>query len=528
MKIPRLILLALITLSLLGAAAILLSTRWGPWAYSDSTTYLVAARSLLEGEGLNVAAHPGSVERLTHHPPLYPLLLSAIGLCGVELLDAARWLNVILFGATIFTTGFFSYRLLRSGGLALSISALLFAMPTLLDMFSGAMSEPLFLFASLSGTFLIIQFLETRQRRTLILAAAAAGLAFLTRYIGIFAIATGLLALGLLYRASWKERGLNLLLYGLVSLLPNAAWWLYVYLSTTTYAARELVSQTSLGGALIELRLLLVEAFWQWLPFTQSLTYSYNTALKLLLGLGVLSLLPYGVWMVKTRKKRQAAAQYGAEFRFLATWCLFSLAYFACLAYAYLYTTPTPDIDLRMLLPIQSGLLIALCSGSLLALKALHIPRWGSLGVLGLALLYLGAFLPASLGLVRQYTLHGDGYTSAAWHESNTLEALKQLPIDTPLITNQAAAVLLWTDRPAYDFCRLPCDQPEHTRYGDNPADETQVIFRQQGAALVLFYPFCAPQEVSWNVEWMAEVEALTRDLTVYEYSCDGAIYFYP
>ena len=528
MKIPRPILLALILLSLLGATAIILSTRWGPWAYSDSTTYIVAARSVLKGDGLNVVAHPGSVERLIHHPPLYPLLLSAIGFTGIELLTAARWLNVILFGALIFATGAFSYRLLRSSWLAISISILMFAIPTLLDMFSGTMSEPLFLFASLTSTFLIVLFLETKQRRILVLAALAAGLAFLTRYIGIFAIATGLLALLLLNRTIWKERLQNLLLYGLVSIVPNVAWWVSVYLSTTTYAARELGVQTSLGSALIELRLLLVEVFWQWLPFTHSLTYSYNSTLRLLLLLGLLCLFPLGLVVIKWWKDHQAAVLYRRELNFLVTWGMFCLAYFVFLAYAYLYTTPIPDIDLRMLLPLQIGLLITLSSGSLLVLKALNIPVWGRMGVLGLALLYLGAFLPVSIGLIREYTLHGGGYTNTAWHESNTLEALNMLPPDTPLITNQAAAVLLWTDRPAYDFCSLPCDQPGNVRYGDNPTDETQVIFRQQGAALVLFYPFCAPRDVLWNVEWMAEIEALTRDLTIYEYSCDGAIYFYP
>ena len=528
MKIPRLILLALILLSLLGATAIILSTRWGPWAYSDSTTYIVAARNVLKGDGLNVVAHPGSVERLIHHPPLYPLLLSAIGCCGIELLDAARWLNVILFGATIFATGIFSYRLLRSGWLAISLCILMFAIPTLLDMFSGTMSEPLFLFASLTGTFLIVLFLETKRRRILILAALAAGLAFLTRYIGIFAIATGLLALLLLNRTIWKERLLNLLLYGLVSTVPNAAWWLYVYLSSATYAARQVIAHPSLGDALIKLRLLLVEVFWQWLPFTHSQTYSYNSTLRLLLLLGLLCLFPLGLVVIKWWKDRRVTALYRKELSFFVTWGVFSLAYFVFLAYAYLYTTPIPDIDLRMLLPLQIGLLITLSSGSLLVLKALHIPAWGSLGVLGLVLLYLGAFLPASTSLIREYFLHGRGYTSTAWHESNTLEALNKLPPDTPLITNQAAAVLLWTDRPAYDFCSLPCDQPGNVRYGDNPTDETQVIFRQQGAALVLFYPFCAPRDVLWNVEWMAEIEALTRDLTIYEYSCDGAIYFYP
>jgi 4-amino-4-deoxy-L-arabinose transferase-like glycosyltransferase len=515
-------------LSLAGAIAIAFSTRWRPWAYSDSTTYIVSARSLLQGEGLGVAAHPGSVERLTHHPPLYPLVLSAIGWFGVELLDAARWLNIILFGALIFATGAFTNRLLRSSWLAISLSVLMFAIPPLVDIFSGAMSEPLFLFTSITGTFMIVLFLQTQQRRTLILAALAAGLAFLTRYIGVFAIASGLVVLLLLSHNPWKKRLKDLVLYGLVSLLPNAAWWLYVYLSTTTYAARQVVSRADLGGALIELRLLLVQVFWSWLPFSQHFTYTYNLALKIWLLLGLLSLIPLGLVVWRLWRDRQAAREYHPEIRFLITWCIFSLAYLAFLAYAYLFTAPIPDVDLRMLLPVQIGVLIAPLAAALLLLKALRISAWGRLGVLALVLVHLLANLPTSIELVREYTLRGGGYTGIAWQQSNTLEALNQLPKEIPLITNQAAAVLLWTDRPSYDFCSLPCDQPDGVRYGDNPDDKIQQVFRQQGAALVLFYPFCASRAEPWNLEWLAVVEALTRDLTIYEYSCDGAIYFYP
>ncbi len=527
-KIPRSTLLVILLLSLAGAITIAFSTRWGPWAYSDSTAYIVSARTFLREGRLGYYVPSGGFERLTHHPPLYPLILSAIGLPGVGLLAAARWLNVILFGVTLFATGVFTYRLLRSSWLAIGLSAVMLTIPPLVDMFSGAMSEPLFIFTSVVGTFLTLLFLETRQRRYLFLAAGAAGMAFLTRYIGIFAIAAGLAILLIFSRSPWKARVKDLVLYGLVSLVPNAAWWLYVYLSTTSYAARQVVSRADLGSALIELRLLLMEVFWSWLPFIQRFTYSYNLALKVWLTLGLISLLPLGLVIWKWRQDRQRFSEYRPEINFLLSWCIFSLAYLGFLAYAYLFTTPAPDINQRMLLPGQIGLLLALLSAAWVVLRALRIPAWGSLVVAALVLVTMFANLPASLKLVREYNQHGGGYTSITWQQSSTLEILNQLPVEMPLISNQAAAVLLWIDRAPYDFCQLPCNQPAGERYGDNPADETQRIFREQGAALVLIYPFCASRADPWNLERMTQVEALTRDLTVYHYSCDGAIYFYP
>ncbi|HSQ16061.1 MAG TPA: glycosyltransferase family 39 protein [Anaerolineales bacterium] len=527
-NIPRSTLLVIVLLSLTGAITIAFSTRWGPWAYSDSTAYIVSARTFLEEGRLGYYVPSGGFERLTHHPPLYPLILSAIGLPGVGLLAAARWLNVILFGATIGATGVFTYRLLRSSWLAIILSAVMLTIPPLVDLFSGAMSEPLFIFTSVVGTFLALFFLETQQRRYLILAASAAGMAFLTRYIGVFAIAAGLVILLIFNRSPWKARLKDLVLYGLVSLVPNAAWWLYVYLSTTSYAARQVISRADLGSALIELRLLLMEVFWSWLPFTQRFTYSYNLALKVWLTLGLISLLPLGLVIWKLHQDRQRFMEYRPEINFLLSWCIFSLAYLGFLVYAYLFTTPTPDVNQRILLTGQIGFLLVLLSAVQLVLRVLRSPAWGSLVVTGLVLVYIFAHLPASLKLVRDYNQHGAGYTSITWQQSTTLAVLNQLPAEMPIITNQAAAVLLWTDRPPYDFCQLPCSQPEGVRYGDNPADETQRIFREQGAALVLFYPFCASQVEPWNLKPMTQVEALTRDLTVYHYSCNGAIYFYP
>jgi hypothetical protein len=98
----------IILISIAGSIAIVYSTRWGPWAYSDSTEYIVSARTFISGRGLGFYAPSGSFERLSLHPPFYSLLLSAFGLLGIDMLAAARWLNVFLFGATIFLAGVFA------------------------------------------------------------------------------------------------------------------------------------------------------------------------------------------------------------------------------------------------------------------------------------------------------------------------------------------------------------------------------------------------------------------------------------
>lgn len=86
----------------LAGLAVLHATRWGPWAMSDATEYIISARNLLEGHGLGLFAASGRFMPLSLHPPLYPLVLAALGVTGLDLVLIARWLDAFLFGAIVF------------------------------------------------------------------------------------------------------------------------------------------------------------------------------------------------------------------------------------------------------------------------------------------------------------------------------------------------------------------------------------------------------------------------------------------
>jgi hypothetical protein len=150
------------------------------------------------------------------------------------------------------------------------------------------------------------------------------------------------------------------------------------------------------------------------------------------------------------------------------------------------------------------------------------------------ALVFILSNAQVSWQIITRYHQWGAGYTSAAWQRSTTLQALQALPPDIPVITNETAAVLLLADRPAYDFCgptydpNWPCIQLGEFRYGDLPGDETQRIFREEEAALVIFYPYCARREQAWSAGTLAQLESLTQGLLIHLSSCDGAIFFYP
>ena len=158
--------LAVLTLGVLavlgagGVLTLLWVTRWGPGTEPDSVVYIAAARSLLAGEGLRVMKvirrlGGETLVPMTHFPPLYPVLISAIGLGGVEALEAARWLNAALFGGSVLLVGLVIRACTRRAWLAVLGGFIVLNSVHLIDVHVMAMSEGVFLLLALLGLALL-------------------------------------------------------------------------------------------------------------------------------------------------------------------------------------------------------------------------------------------------------------------------------------------------------------------------------------------------------------------------------------
>ncbi|HYX44256.1 MAG TPA: phospholipid carrier-dependent glycosyltransferase, partial [Acidimicrobiales bacterium] len=214
--------LALGVPALVGAATALLVSRRGVYLSPDGLAYVGAARNLVDGHGLT--APPGAPP-LANFPPLYPLLLAAGGAFAADPLTVARFLNPVLFGATILVVGVIARRLTGSLPLALAAQLLVLSGKDFLAYHSAALSEPLFLLLAL----LAVAALARRRpddRPGLLVAALLAAAACLTRYVGLALVGAGAVGLVLLDRGPRRWRAV--VSFTAAALFPLVVWLLWV------------------------------------------------------------------------------------------------------------------------------------------------------------------------------------------------------------------------------------------------------------------------------------------------------------
>jgi 4-amino-4-deoxy-L-arabinose transferase-like glycosyltransferase len=522
-------LVIIVVIALTGSFMIFYSTVWGPWVYSDSTEYIVSAQNLIQGHGLGLYGASGDFHPLSLHPPFYSLVLSFFGLFGADLVMTARWLNIALFGLTILLLGVTIYAYTKSTWLSITASFLFFCMPIMVDVFSGAMSEPLFLFIGLCSICLILFYLRNNHIILLVISGFASGLAMLTRYSGLAFIITGGLILLIFSRSPWKKRILDVMTYGILSSLPTIGW--LIWLRTQSLGVRSSPVNLNWGEQFTRFKLAVVDIFWSWIPFTSLLPhYSYNLARNLIIVSIPLLLALIGLTVLKLRKNKQELLDPTNGF-ILGTFMLgLAVAYLFIIALSYMLTYPPPDLNSRTFLPIQLATLVGIFSMLLFFIRSWKSARYLVSIPIILTLVISVSYLHDSLDIVSQYHQDGAGYTAKAWQNAEIISQIEQLPVETTLISNESAMVLFFTGRPAYDITELIDHAPQTItdRYGDDTNDPPQKEFHENGAALVLFYSIYSQLQELYGDQTPTRLENFTRGLTLYSQTASGNIYFYP
>ena len=523
-----LILAAILLLSVAGAAIAIYTTANGPWGYTDPVVYISTARSLDRGQGLVYYEADAAFRPITIEPPFYSIILGAIGLLQVNLVAAARWLNIFAFAASIFLAGWIFYRYSRAPALGIAASAVLCTFPYMLWMFGSAYSEPLFVLLFLAGGWSLLAYLQKEKPALRLASALLIGLVPLTRYAGVAMVAAGGGSVLLLaYGKTWtriKKAGL----FTLLASLPVLLWLIWIYFSTAhSVGGRSLgLSLQGLPAQFQGFRAIFMDTVWKWVPFQSNGTLISYRLRFLILG-GILVGLPGLALLAERRmKKEPAEGTSNSGKRIFTFFGLSSLLFVLVLILTYLFTHPTIDVDNRMLLPLFAGSVM-----SFYAAWAVWQAAWfkGKLRLLQLlpwliALVCVAWYIPQMRDQAN--TFHaGDGLTAYHWNRADIIQAVRALPAGQAVISNDWELLQLWTGRPIYGFWNtFPARPPvQATAYGSVPGDPVQAVFCQKGAALVIVNDFRGQFQTQIGKAYDDQV--LFAGLPVYGTYADGTIY---
>jgi hypothetical protein len=470
---PKLIIAFLATSAIVGIALIIYATQIGPWAFSDATTYLWTAQNMATGKGLVMQDSRGAYHPLTWHPPLFSILLGLPIALGVEALQAARWMNAIFFGITIFVGGYATWRFTRSILAVISVTALSVFAIDMLFVFSGAMSEATFFVLGMSGLYLLLESVKSDKPALMGIAGLFAGLSYLARYAGIVFVGTVIIIAFIAHRGNIWQRVKKTLPVFLSAMLIPAVWSLYVFISNRTLGGRNLLSgenlRTDFGSY--------IDQFWNvitaWIPFILRGNHILPAPWKFGLGLlAILVILTLSLWGLR---KRGISLEERPHLLWLATLGLLFFTYLSFHILSYIFSSAAPAIDRRLLSPLLLSSILLL--GAIFSLpganaqKTFRPAEWLLVAYMLVSLFYFQGRLQAFL-----YEQHnfGLGYTSKRWQDSELIRQAARLDPQVTLAANDFALLLFYTGRFPYAI-----DLPN--------AAEGQTGLPEETAYLVLF-----------------------------------------
>ena len=462
-----------LALGVLGALLILLrEANFGVGLTWDSGSYLSVARNLVAGNGLlewNGTRYQGAA-------PLFPLLLAAVGLFGVDAAAAAGSVNAAAFGLTVFAVTVWLQRHVRAPLLAVWAGCACALSPALAPAAAHAWNEIVFILFVVVSLSLLDRFLSAGKLPALLLAAVAAAAASLTRYLGVTLIGAGALIILLRNDAAVRTRIRDAAIWSAASTALFGAWLVRnifvlgsVFGNNFPNGFSALVSLHNLTGEL---------ALWL---LGQTGSHLLNAALGGAAGVdaatlpavaanAVMLILPtMGIGYALARSRPGFLP---AHRTVLTVTLVFTAVYVLFLAiFLPLGDTTLPG---RYLLPIFPPLLIA----ATLALDRImsHARARSAPGVVSVVMsLWLVWQAGANYYDIRQWLEDGAGYTAREWTESDVIRYLNDNRLTGAWWSSDPQALYFHTDIRARTIAMSLATVKDQLANRD-PAESTYVV----------------------------------------------------
>jgi hypothetical protein len=229
---------------------------------------------------------------------------------------------------------------------------------------------------------------------------------------------------------------------------------------------------------------------------------------------------------IRSRTKQSKVERIRLSWQLPGLSSLFLSSYLGSFAFAYILVSPTPDVDSRTLVPFLPFGLILLFSLADLVQRSGTGSHLFNVSLAAAILLSLGGWTIISQDTVLGMHRTGLGYTSRAWQSSETVRAVAALPPDLTLVSNETSALLLYTDRSAYELPGLMAGDPNplSVPFGSGTSDLDQA-YRDGHAALVLFDTVKGQLKSGDNAAQSLSPKDLTLGLHEIFAGNDGGIY---
>ena len=506
-------------LALIGVWVIYYATHWGAWGYSDSATYLGAARSLTVGKGFVIQKSSGGLYLYRLFPPFFPMALGAATLITGNIFVAAKAINLIVFGVFIFTTGYLLFRASEDLVISLMGPAILLVSPMMIENFTGIMTEPIFL--CLFNLFLLSEFryLSQPTRKNEWLLVLFLSLLPITRYVGIIFIASNLIMLIAFLRGTVKKRISSAFRVSALSSTPIFVWLLYIYINTNQIAGRRTRLPIEVIDTFREGFKIIPDLFKDFLPYAglYENTLSSNFRFTVIFILFLVLFFTAFILILKEKPSENMVFKNNI-FLFLIVFHAFSFLLFVPISYSL--TQRSYVIDHRILSPlIPMVIVISLISISIIVNK-ININKVFPIAAVIIVWAFLSRyyFFQARTKITFLHE-NGKGFAAKEYIQSGIIGEINKIPRETIIISNSAGFVLFHDNRLAQQV-----DQFHKRMYGTgNSASERN--FRAQNAALVLLLP----DFYNYYGEQADELLSVLTDGLVVDYQdVVSAIYYYP
>lgn len=459
--------------------------------------------------------------------PVFPFTLSVVSSLGIlDVFSASTFLNVIIFGLSISISIVWVSDKIRSRIFILYMGVACAFSPLLGNEHATVLTEPLFNLFVVTSLFTLDKFLNSDEKRWLILSAVFAALSILTRHMGISLIFATLILLALRDKRS-LQRIKYAVIYLVITVPVIGVYILRNFLRYGQLAERQW--QTGFNHS-YSIDMLTSELMnWTFtnigFEYLEMIFENFDIS-STLIGASMLIMVAFfGYILVHFQREKRLS-----KFKGLATPIVFILVY-VFLLYFSLRFSNIGSIGPRYLSPIYIPMIVifAVTLDRILG----RISSNYILPFIGLVALWLTLLAVANYSDIKRWLDYGydrNYYSSSDWRNSETINYLKSNPIVGQIHSNEIRAVYahmrLPNEAEAY-FTVLPSNLPEKVlRWEWSRANNIDMY-------IVWFYGRKAYEAVPLNYDFMSlgssqnlQIVAVLEDGIILKNSQKSLLYF--